>query len=67
MKPYVMVAPGPVIEWLGLAEDAHHAWQIALGWPDDQEIQDQIVRGRFVAAAVVSYERAGRRIWPGCA
>lgn len=53
-KPYVFVTPDGV-QWAGLADDEKHAWTIALGWPDDDEIDDAQAGGCFVAKAVIHF------------
>lgn len=34
--PYVCVNPNGVY-WIGHAQNKRHAWEIALGWPDDDD------------------------------
>lgn len=36
---------GEEIFWLGMVKDEDEAWQIALGWPDKEEINDAKARG----------------------
>lgn len=53
-KPFVFVSPDGV-QWAGLADDIGHAWQIALGWPSDEEIDDAQAGGCFIAPAVFRF------------
>lgn len=54
--PWVVVAPFGLY-WLGCADDEHHAWTIALGWPDEAEINDYKTRGWYAATATVTWEK----------
>ena len=54
--PWVVVAPNG-LSWLGLARDEHSAWQIALGWPDQQEIDSHKQEGWYAAEATVKWTR----------
>ena len=53
-KPFVFVTPHGV-EWVGLADCISHAWQIALGWPDEIEIEEAEAGGCFMAPAAVRF------------
>lgn len=54
--PWVVVAPFGVY-WLGCADDEHHAWTIALGWPDEAEINDHKARGWYATVPKVTWEK----------
>ena len=54
-KPFIFVTPQGV-EWLGLADCISHAWQIALGWPDESEIDEAESGGCFIATATVRFK-----------
>jgi len=56
MMPWVIVSPGGVY-WLGHAKDEAHAWTIALGWPDQVEIDDHKALGWYAAEATVTWKR----------
>lgn len=54
--PWVVVAPSG-LSWLGLARDENNAWQIALGWPDQQEIDAHKLAGWYATEATVKWTR----------
>jgi hypothetical protein len=54
--PWVVVGPGGVY-WLGHAPDEATAWCIALGWPDQAEIDEHKAEGWYAAQATVSWRR----------
>jgi hypothetical protein len=54
--PWVIVGPGGVY-WLGHAQDEAGAWCIALGWPDQTEIDNHKAEGWYAAQATVSWRR----------
>lgn len=57
MFPWVIVAPDG-LRWLGLAMNEHHAWQFALGWPDQKEIQDHKEQlGWYASEATCTWKR----------
>ncbi len=45
------------MSWLGLARDENNAWQIALGWPDQQEIDAHKLAGWYATEATVKWTR----------
>ena len=56
LRPWVVVSPMGV-SWLGHAQDEAGAWCIALGWPDEQEIQHHKDHGWYAAEAVVTWSK----------
>jgi hypothetical protein len=54
--PWVVVTPAGV-RWLGHAADEADAWQVALGWPDAEEIAEHKRAGWYAAEATVSWTR----------
>lgn len=56
MMPWVIISPGGVY-WLGHATDEWHAWTIALGWPDQAEVDDHKALGWYAAEATVTWRR----------
>jgi hypothetical protein len=55
--PWVIVTHHDGVYWLGHAEDEAHAWCIALGWPDQAEIDSHKAEGWYAAQATVSWRR----------
>lgn len=56
LDPWVVVAPDGV-RWLGLAKNEHHAWQFALGWPDQKEIADTKALGWFAVKGNLTWRQ----------
>lgn len=54
--PWVIVTPAGVY-WLGHAKDEAHAWSIALGWPDKDEIDAWKAKGCYAAQATVTWSK----------
>ena len=55
MFPYVVVAPEGV-HWLGLCMDEAHAWEIALGWPAEEDITECKRSGWYCARATLTWK-----------
>lgn len=55
-RPWVVVAPDGVV-WIGHAQDEAYAWTIALGWPDEAEINYRKADGWYAAPANVTWSR----------
>jgi hypothetical protein len=53
--PYVVVANDGVF-WVGLAENEAHAWQIALGFPDNGEIAEKKRQGWCAVQAQLTWK-----------
>lgn len=54
--PWVVVAPTGV-HWLGHAHNELGAWTDALGWPDEEEVQEHKRQGWYAAEATVTWKR----------
>lgn len=54
--PWVVVSPAGVV-WLGHADNEQQAWSVALGWPDDEEINNCKARGWYATEATVTWRR----------
>lgn len=54
--PWIVVSPGGVY-WLGHAQDEAHAWTIALGWPEQAEIDNHKRLGWYAAQATVTWTK----------
>ena len=57
LMPWVIVSHHDGVYWLGHAQDEAHAWCIALGWPDQAEIDQHKAEGWYAAQANVSWRR----------
>jgi hypothetical protein len=55
-QPWVVVAPDGV-HWLGEASDEAGAWNVALGWPDQGEIDWHKTAGWYAAPATLTWKR----------
>lgn len=44
MTPWLIASPTEVY-WIGLTTDERHAWDVALGWPDESEINAKKAEG----------------------
>lgn len=55
LLPYVIVSPKGVY-YLGMHESEHECWTIALGWPDDAEIQWHKDHGWYCTDATVTWK-----------
>ena len=51
MPLFVLIAPQGNIHYAGLHDDEAGVWQVALGWPDEAEIQHFQLSGYYVSAA----------------
>lgn len=56
LLPWVVVSTTGV-HWLGHAKNEDHAWQIALGWPDEPEIMFHKKLGWYAAEATVMWKK----------
>lgn len=54
LMPWIVVAPAGV-HWLGHAKNEDHAWQIALGWPGEAEVQFYKQLGWYAVECTVSW------------
>ncbi len=53
--PWVIVSPQGVY-WLGHSYDEHGAWEIALGWPDKEEVAERKRSGWYATEATVTWK-----------
>lgn len=56
MKPYVVVSPEGLY-YVGLHANESDAWQIAIGWPSQAEIEDLQQRGWYCAEGNVTWKK----------
>lgn len=56
LMPWVVVGSQGVY-WLGHSRDEEGAWDIALGWPDQQEIDLRKQEGWYAAEATVTWRK----------
>ena len=56
LDPWVVVAPDG-LRWIGLAKNEHHAWQFALGWPDQKEIADTKAIGWYAVKGNLTWSK----------
>ena len=61
LEPWVVVAPDG-LRWIGLAKNEHHAWQFALGWPDQKEIADTKAIGWYAVKGNLTWRKHERSI-----
>ena len=55
-EPYVLVSPHG-LAYVGLHNSEADCWKIALGYPDEVEINDKIKEGYYVAKANLTWSR----------
>ena len=53
---YVMVGPQGVF-YIGLHEDEASVWEVALGWPPKEEIEEKKRAGWYVTEATLSWTK----------
>jgi hypothetical protein len=58
---WVVVSPAGVY-FAGLCEGEDAAWQIALGWPDAEEIAERKAAGWYAAKATATWTRQAARV-----
>ena len=56
--PWVVVAPEGVV-YLGLHQSENEAWQVALGWPPEEEIFNRRKEGWYAAQATTTWKKPG--------
>lgn len=60
--PDTWVIVGPKgLAYVGLHIDEDHAWQIYLGWPDQDEITERKAQGWYAAKATITWTRENER------
>ncbi len=55
-KTFVMVAPHG-LEYVGLHRNENDCWQVALGWPSDDEIDWHKANGFYVCKAQITWQK----------